>query len=172
MAELTEKQKRFVSEYLIDLNATQAAIRAGYSEKTAEQGAAQLLRNIKVQEVIQAALKERQARTELTADEVINDLRELRDMCMGRKRIVVSIKKQEENGDEYYEDTEIIKFDPQGANKSLELLGKHLRLFVEKMEVSGNVGVEVLDMLAEQEQRSREQSKKLAEKINARKNGN
>ena len=52
MAKLTPKQQRFVDEYLIDLNATQSAIRAGYSPKTAEQGAAQLLRNIKVQEKI------------------------------------------------------------------------------------------------------------------------
>lgn len=49
---LTDKQKRFCEEYLIDLNATQAAIRAGYSPKTAEQTASRLLRNVKVQEYI------------------------------------------------------------------------------------------------------------------------
>lgn len=49
---LTPKQKRFCEEYLIDLNATQAAIRAGYSPKTAEQTASRLLRNVKVQEYI------------------------------------------------------------------------------------------------------------------------
>lgn len=49
---LTDKQKRFCDEYLIDLNATQAAIRAGYSPKTAEQTASRLLRNVKVQEYI------------------------------------------------------------------------------------------------------------------------
>ena len=49
---LTPKQKRFCEEYLIDLNATQAAIRAGYSLKTAEQTASRLLRNVKVQEYI------------------------------------------------------------------------------------------------------------------------
>ena len=49
---LTDKQKRFCEEYLIDLNATQAAIRAGYSPKTAEQTASRLLRNVNVQEYI------------------------------------------------------------------------------------------------------------------------
>lgn len=52
---MTPKQERFVQEYMIDLNATQAAIRAGYSKKTAEQGAAQLLRNIKVADAIKEA---------------------------------------------------------------------------------------------------------------------
>ena len=50
MAKLTAKQQRFCDEYLIDLNATQAAIRAGYSPKTAAQAAARLLTNVKVQE--------------------------------------------------------------------------------------------------------------------------
>ena len=52
---LTDKQKRFVEEYLVDLNATQAAIRAGYSEKTAEQQAYQLLQKTSVSEAIAAA---------------------------------------------------------------------------------------------------------------------
>ncbi|WP_093231797.1 terminase small subunit [Thermoflavimicrobium dichotomicum] len=60
---LTPKQQRFVEEYLIDLNATQAAIRAGYSKKTAEAIASRLLRNVKVQTAIQQAKKERSERT-------------------------------------------------------------------------------------------------------------
>ena len=74
MNKLTAKQKRFVEEYLVDLNATQAAIRAGYSEKTAEQGAAQLLRNIKVAVAIQTAQAERSERTQLTVDMVVERL--------------------------------------------------------------------------------------------------
>ena len=54
--ELTPKQEAFVREYLIDLNATQAAIRAGYSAKTAKDGAAQLLANISVKKAIDAAM--------------------------------------------------------------------------------------------------------------------
>lgn len=168
-AKLTPKQQRFVDEYLIDLNATQAAIRAGYSEKWAGTNADKLLKNTNVSEVIQAALKERQARTELSADEVINDLRELRDICMGRRPVKVSVKSKDDDGNTVYHEQEITQFDPQGANKSLELLGKHLSLFTEKMEVNVGVQEDVLDALAQLEHQSRQQSQKLAEKLAKRK---
>ena len=58
MAKLTEKQKRFCDEYLIDLNATQAAIRAGYSPRTAEQAASRLLSFVKVQDEISKEMAE------------------------------------------------------------------------------------------------------------------
>ena len=74
MAKLTEKQKRFADEYLIDLNATQAAIRAKYSQKTAEATAARLLRNVKVAEYIQRRQKNMQAKTEITQERVITEL--------------------------------------------------------------------------------------------------
>ena len=65
---LTDKQKRFVEDYLVDLNATQAAVRAGYSAKTAEQQAYQLLQKTSVSEAIAAAQAARSERTELTQD--------------------------------------------------------------------------------------------------------
>ncbi len=68
---LAAKQKLFVQEFLIDANAKQAAIRAGYSPKTAEQQASRLLSNVKVQEAISAAQSKRAARTEITADMVL-----------------------------------------------------------------------------------------------------
>lgn len=68
---LTARQKRFVVEYLIDLNATQAAIRAGYSAKTACEQGARLLANVKVQEAIQQAMSKREQRTEITQDMVL-----------------------------------------------------------------------------------------------------
>ena len=71
---LTDKQKRFCEEYLIDLNATQAAIRAGYSPKTAEQTASRLLRNVKVQEYIAKRQKELSRSTEITQERVIKEL--------------------------------------------------------------------------------------------------
>ena len=74
MAKLTPKQQRFVDEYLIDLNATQAAIRAGYSPKTAEQQGFQLLKKTSVSEAIEQAQKERQKRTLVTQDDVIRGL--------------------------------------------------------------------------------------------------
>lgn len=82
---LTDKQRRFVDEYLVDLNATQAAIRAGYSQKTAGQIGEQNLKKLEIAAAIQNAQAARAKRTEVTQDEVIKDLRELRDICMGRK---------------------------------------------------------------------------------------
>ena len=80
---MTPKQERFVEEYLVDLNATQAAIRAGYSEQTARQIGAQNLSKLVIQQAIEAARNKRSERVELTQDEVVRDLRELRDICMG-----------------------------------------------------------------------------------------
>lgn len=71
---ITPKQERFVAEYVVDLNATRAAIRAGYSPKTAEQGAAQLLRNIKVQAAIAEAARKHIMRAEVTAQDVLAGL--------------------------------------------------------------------------------------------------
>jgi len=71
---LNDKQRRFVGEYLIDLNATQAAIRAGYSEKTAGQQAFDLLKKPEIQESISTAMKAREERTEITQDRVLREL--------------------------------------------------------------------------------------------------
>lgn len=74
MARLTPKQQRFVDEYLIDLNATQAAIRAGYSEKTARQIGEQNLSKLDIAEAIAKAQEQRQQRTQVTQDDVIKGL--------------------------------------------------------------------------------------------------
>lgn len=74
MARLTEKQARFVAEYLVDMNATEAAKRAGYSEKTAYSIGFENLRKPEIQEAIQAAMAERAKRTEITQDMVIREL--------------------------------------------------------------------------------------------------
>lgn len=71
---LTPKQQRFVEEYLVDLNATQAAIRAGYSPNSAEVEGSRLLRNAKVAEVVAARQSDRAHRTEITQDRVLQEL--------------------------------------------------------------------------------------------------
>lgn len=71
---LTAKQERFVAEYLIDLNATQAAIRAGYSEKSARSQGHRLLTNADIETAIQEARAERSDRTEVTQDRVLEEL--------------------------------------------------------------------------------------------------
>ena len=74
MAKLTPKQQRFVDEYLIDLNATQAAIRSGYSEKTAKSVGHENLTKPDIAKAIEAAQLERQKRTKITADSVLQEL--------------------------------------------------------------------------------------------------
>lgn len=71
---LTPKQQRFVEEYLVDLNATQAAIRAGYSERTANEQAARLLVKVGIQEAIQAGRQAQQRRTQITADATLREI--------------------------------------------------------------------------------------------------
>ena len=74
MARITEKQKRFADEYLIDLNATQAAIRAGYSKKTAEQIGYKLVQNSSVSKYIQERQKKLQEKTGITQERVLEEL--------------------------------------------------------------------------------------------------
>jgi phage terminase small subunit len=80
MGKLNDKQHRFVDEYIIDLNATQAAIRAGYSPRTAEWQGPQLLGKPHVSEAIQKAIERRSRRTEINADYVLNRLVEIDQM--------------------------------------------------------------------------------------------
>jgi len=71
---LTEKQKRFCNEYLKDLNGTQAATRAGYSKKTANEQAARMLAKVSIQEYLQKRMKDRSERTEITQDRVLKEM--------------------------------------------------------------------------------------------------
>lgn len=109
IAKLTEKQKRFVDEYLIDLNATQAAIRAGYSEKSASRIAVELLNKTQVSDALQKAIGERSQRTEITQDRVVDEL--------GKVAFAEAAD---------YTDAEL-KY--SNKLKALELLGKHLGIF-------------------------------------------
>ena len=141
MEKLTAKQARFVEEYLVDLNATQAAIRAGYSEQTARQIGAQNLSKLVIQQAIEAARNKRSERVELTQDEVVRDLRELRDICMGRKPVrITEVVKNAQLGEVTSREVEVYALEPTGAGKALDLLGKHLGMFVDRTELSGRDG--------------------------------
>ena len=141
MKKLTPKQARFVEEYLVDLNATQAAIRAGYSETTARAIGYENLTKPDIQQAIQERQAKRSARVELTQDEVVRDLRELRDICMGRKPVrVTEVVKNTQMGEVTAREVEIYALEPTGAGKALDLLGKHLGMFVDRTELSGRDG--------------------------------
>ena len=115
---LNPRQQRFVQEYLVDFNATQAAIRAGYSRKTARIQASQMLRNDKVQKLV--AQHEAQAceRNDITIDLVLSALSEI--AFPGRRRV--------RHGDRL---------------RALEMLGRHLGMFVDRHRHEGADGTPV-----------------------------
>lgn len=187
---LTDKQKRFCEEYLIDLNATQAAIRAGYSPKTAEQTASRLLRNVKVQEYIAKRQKELSRSTEITQERVIKELALIAFSNNADYAHVVEKKMQveadgalvdvldkdgkpvmyrtvepvltEELTEEQKRALAVIKKGRDGLEvkscdkvKALELLGKHLGIFTDKIEANVNdtTRSELQELLAQRKAR-------------------
>jgi phage terminase small subunit len=153
---MTPKQRRFIEEYLIDLNATRAAVRAGYSEKTAYRIGAELLHKTSVSNVIDAALEERAKRTEVTADRVLKELAVLAFTDF-RKAVIwgpdgVTPLPSDELTDEEAaivaevsetttKDGGSIKAKRYDKLKALELLGRHLGMFRDKVEHSGPDGM-------------------------------
>lgn len=138
---LNPAQRRFVNEYAIHLNATRAAKAAGYSEKTAQQQGARLLSNAIISGVITKLLDKRAKKFEITQDQVLSDLAELRDMCMGRKPIrITEIIKNASEGTANAQDFTIAAFEPTAANRALELMGKHIGMFKERTELTGPDG--------------------------------
>lgn len=137
---LTPKQELFITEYIIDSNATQAAIRSGYSKRSAMQIGEQNLRKHEIKCKIDEHMKQRALDNGVTADMVLKDLLELKDKCLGRKPIRLT----HTNKDGNYEIIEKVIFDASGAKASLELLGKHLKLFVDKVETENtNTNLEI-----------------------------
>lgn len=131
---LTPMQAAFVAEYLVDLNATQAAVRAGYSAKTAEQMAYQLLQKTSVQNAIQIERSKRSERTKVNQDYVLNNLTEVVERCMQRAPVMtradgVSVQLVDDEG------RHVWNFDARSAVSSLNLIGKHLGMFGEQVTV-------------------------------------
>ncbi|ATW45515.1 terminase small subunit [Glaesserella parasuis] len=138
-SKLTDKQQRFVEEYLIDLNATQAAIRAGYSADTARQIGAENLSKLVIQEAIQEAQNKRAERVNVTQDDVLKGLLEIISMSTGKQKITET-ELSKVDGSIVPMDVEKVCFEPHAANKALELLGKHLGMFKDKVDVTNSDG--------------------------------
>jgi len=139
---LTDKQQKFCEEYMVDLNATQAAIRAGYSEDTASVIGCQNLTKVNVAERIAELKAKISAETLVDAKYVINGLLEVHKRCLQAEPVMV-------RGEEGMEESGEFKFEHSGANRSLELLGKHLGLFVERREITGDNGNPLTILLSE-----------------------
>ena len=121
-SKLSDKQKMFCKEYIVDLNATQACIRAGYSEKTAKQIGCENLSKPYLQDEIAKLIKEREERVQLTADKVLEDIERVRGLAEGSEQYSVSLK-------------------------ASELQGKHLAMFTEKTKVEGELRVPQLNIV-------------------------
>ena len=113
-SKLTERQKMFCKEYIVDLNATQACIRAGYSEKTAKQIGSENLSKPYLQDEIARLMKSREERVKLTADKVLEDIERVRTLAEGSEQYSVSLK-------------------------ASELQGKHLAMFTDKQQINGQI---------------------------------
>ncbi|MCD7722727.1 MAG: terminase small subunit [Clostridiales bacterium] len=126
---LTEKQKSFCREYIKDYNATQAAIRAGYSKKTASEQASRLLKKNDLLAMIKDYQKEQLRQSCLSRERIISDLFELLNRCMK----AVPVKEWDYEKHEFVEKGEY-RFDAKGALEAIKLLGKHLEMFEETEE--------------------------------------
>lgn len=161
MTSLTDRQRRFAQEFLLDLNATQAAIRTGYSTRTAGQQGARLLKNAKVQAFIADLRSEQAERLSIDADVVLRELLylarsdvgdmfddqgqllALSDMPEHARRAIASIDVEELVGGSGPDRAQIgwtKKVRLWNKPQALELLGKHLKLWIERHELTGRDG--------------------------------
>lgn len=157
---MTEKQKKFADEYLIDLNATRAykaAYKSVKNDNSAMAGASRMLRNVKVATYIEEKMAERAERTEIKQDDVVKELAKI-----GFAQITDYVEVQNINGFEkvIIKPTDEIEKEKIGAIagikegrngieikmndkvKALELLGKHLGMFTEKQEIKARISYE------------------------------
>lgn len=148
---MTKKQKRFVEEYLIDLNATQAAIRAGYSPDSAKEIGSENLTKPDIAKAVDQAIAERSRRTGVNADRVVRELAKIAFVNAGEVvdlDTALLMDKISEDDMAAIQSVKVKTFGEDGIErevkladklKALELLGKHLGLFKDKVEINGNV---------------------------------
>lgn len=157
---VTPKQGRFVEEYLVDLNATQAAIRAGYSPKTAEQQGYRLLRNAQIAAAVEKGRERLSEETDITAKRVLAELARIAFLdprtVFDEHGNLKPIAEWDEDAARALSGCDVTEeFSGRGADRemvgylkkirfwdkkgALELLGKHLALFTDKVEHNGNL---------------------------------
>lgn len=138
---LTPKQEKFCQLY-IELGNASEAYRQAYDcskmqTSTINTKAKELLKNGPITVRIEELQQAHQQRHNLTVDNIISDLQEYRDICMGRKPLTITtVVKNAQEGTAQSVNTECFVFEPTGANKALELLGKHLGMFKDRVDVT------------------------------------
>jgi len=133
---MTPKLSRFIEDYIIHLNATLAAKNAGYSERTAKQIGAENLTKPVVKQAISLAIYERSLRSKITADQVLNDIEMIKRDAMQK---IVTVTPQ---ADGTYSKLQVMA-NHAGALKACELHGKHLKMWTDKIEVGGDITVQI-----------------------------
>lgn len=141
---MNKKQELFCLEYLKDFNATRAYKEVYWvKQKTAEVQGCKMLSNPKVSEYLKSKAEEKLKKADVTAERVIQSLVEVANRCMQKVPVMMKWGIQaieiikDENGNEQL--AQVWKFDSAWANSALEKLGKYLKLFTDKVELSGEV---------------------------------
>ncbi|MGO3890095.1 MAG: terminase small subunit [Paenalcaligenes sp.] len=164
---LTAKQRRFVEEYLVDLNATQAAIRSGYSKKTARQIGEQNLSKLDIATAIQEAQQKRSERTEITQDMVLQELAKIgfanmqdymkvspdgdpfldfKDLTRSQAAALseVTVEDFKEGRGDDARDVRRVKFKLHDKKGALVDIGRHLGMFKDRIEHTGKDGAPLI----------------------------
>ena len=138
---LTPKQNCFGDEYLIDLNATRAAIRAGYSPRTARQIGDENLSKPVIAAAVAKAKRERAEATKIDAEYVLKRLHQIVERCLQEVKPALHSKTRQPMKDE--DGNALYTFNAAGANQALALLGKHTDIgaFRDHLEVSGELSL-------------------------------
>jgi phage terminase small subunit len=142
---LTPKQQCFVEEYLIDLNATKAAIRAGYSRNCAQQIGDENLSKPVIAAAVAKARRERSEATKIDAEWVLKQAVELHMRCMQEIRPARNPK----TGKQIYDEAgnALFTFNAAAANRALELIGKHVEIGAFKERFEFSAGPSLIDRI-------------------------
>jgi len=174
--EITDKMRQFVDEYLIDLNGTQAAIRAGYSESTAQEQSSQLLARPDIRALIEQAQKDRVDRVQINQDTTVNELKTIafsdvadfvivkeggvieqrpfnelkKEQTRCVKKIKQTVRTAQSSDGAVIHQTAVLELELYDKVKSLELLGRHLGIFNDRLTLDEALPLQIVFEVAPQ----------------------